>query len=141
MGGFLVIKLVKPTKVFCSWPPHQSGIGKILPSETQPDVGTAAAGVLGETNAAVGQELGGLDPVDRVFHELAEFLPLLVGNCSSQVLNLDHPLANEDDLGDFGNTGHPGVADELRIESQKAVWFFGVAARSGFPFQQTMGSV
>src|SRR5207302_5069994 len=98
MGGFLVIKLVKPTKVFCSWPPHQSGVGKILPSETKPNVGTAGARVLREANAAVGQELGGLDPANRVFHELAEFLTLFVGNRGSQVLHLDQPLADEYDL-------------------------------------------
>jgi len=27
IGGFLVIKFVKPTKVFCSWPPDQRGRG------------------------------------------------------------------------------------------------------------------
>lgn len=71
--------------------PHQNGFGKILPSETQPDVGTAAARVLRESNAVVGQELGGLDTADRVFHELTEFLPLLVGNRGSRVLDLDQP--------------------------------------------------
>ena len=30
MGGLLVSKLVKPTKVFGSWPPHQSGIDQLL---------------------------------------------------------------------------------------------------------------
>ena len=30
MGGLLVSKLVKPTKVFGSWPPHQSGIYQLL---------------------------------------------------------------------------------------------------------------
>jgi hypothetical protein len=30
MGGLLVSKLVKPTKVFGSWPTHQSGIDQLL---------------------------------------------------------------------------------------------------------------
>src|SRR5437879_440503 len=59
-GGFLVMKLVKPIKAFRSWPPDEGGLGQLLASETKPDVRTAAAGVLGKTDAAVGQELGGL---------------------------------------------------------------------------------
>src|ERR1700739_1070140 len=100
MGGFLVIKLVKPTKVFCSWPPHQSGFGHVLPSETQPHVRAAAAGVLREANAAVGEELGRFDPADGACRQLAEFPTLLVGDSSSKVLHLDQPLANEHHLRD-----------------------------------------
>src|SRR3989441_8657148 len=85
MGGFLEIKLVKPTKVFGSWPPHQSGLDQILPSQTKAYVRAAAAGVLRETNTAVGLELGGFDPPDGVFDQLAEFLALLLGNSRPQV--------------------------------------------------------
>src|SRR5271157_1331068 len=52
IGGFLVRKLVKPTKVLCSWPPYQGGFGHVLASQTKPHVGTAAAGVPGEPDAA-----------------------------------------------------------------------------------------
>src|SRR5258708_7275513 len=58
MGGILVRKLVKQTKVFCSWAPYQRRFGQIRPSQTEPDVGTAGAGVLGEADATVGQEHG-----------------------------------------------------------------------------------
>jgi hypothetical protein len=132
MGGFLLIKLVKRTKVFCSWPPHQSGFGKILPSETKPDVRTAATGVLREANAGVGQELGGLDAADRVFHELAEFLTLLVGNRGSQVLHLDQPLANEYDLGNFGKLRQPTAvsASFTPIQRKGRNWAASVEERT-----------
>jgi hypothetical protein len=49
MVGVLVIKLVKPTKIFCSWTPHQSGVGQFVLSKTKTDIRTAAAGVLRKT--------------------------------------------------------------------------------------------
>jgi hypothetical protein len=45
--------------------------------------------------------------------DLAEFLALLIGGGSSQVLDLDHPLANENHLGDFSHSAAPAVADQL----------------------------
>src|SRR5437870_3757525 len=80
MGAFLVRKLVKPTKLFCSWPAHQSGFGQILSSQAEPDVGAAAARILRKSNTAVRQELSGLDLADGVFDQLAEFMALLVGD-------------------------------------------------------------
>jgi hypothetical protein len=44
---------------------------------------------------------------------LAEFLALLIGGGSSQVLHLDHSLANETHLSDFSNSADPAVADQL----------------------------
>src|SRR3989442_15358671 len=87
MGGFSVRKLVKPTKVFGSWPPHQSGLDQLLPSQTKTYVWAAAARVLRETNPAMRQELGGLDSPDGVFDQLAEFTALLGGDRGAQVLN------------------------------------------------------
>src|SRR5579859_6734657 len=118
MGGFLVSKLVKPTKFFCSWPPHQSGRGEILPSQTKPHIGAGAARVLREPDAAVGQELSGFDPPDGVFDKMAELLALVFGDSGFEVLNFREPLADEYDLRDLGDACHPGVADELGIESQ-----------------------
>ena len=43
----------------------------------------------------------------------AEFLALLIGSGSSQLLHLDHSLANENHLGDFSNSADPAVADQL----------------------------
>jgi hypothetical protein len=55
------MKLVKPIKAFCSWPPDEGGLDQLVASETEPDIGAATARVLGETDAAVGQELGRFD--------------------------------------------------------------------------------
>src|SRR6202162_2365506 len=64
MGGILVRKLVKQTKVFCSWAPYQRRFGQVRPSQTETNVGTAGAGVLGKANDTVGQELGRFDSPD-----------------------------------------------------------------------------
>ena len=95
------MKLVKPIKTFCSWPPDESGLDQFLPSETKPDIGTAAARVLRETDAAVGQELSRLDLPDGGFDQLSELVPLLICDSGVQVLDLDEALAHENHLGDF----------------------------------------
>src|SRR5438105_4287967 len=105
------MKLVKPIKTFCSWPPDESGLDQFLASETKPDIRTAAAGVLREADAAVGQELGGLDLLDGRFDELRELAPLLIRDRGVQVLNLDQPLAHENNLGNFRDPSNPGVAN------------------------------
>jgi len=89
MGGLLVSKLVKPTKVFCSRTAHQSGIDQVLFSQTQSKVRASDARVLRKSDAAVGQELGGLNPSHGVFDQLTEFIALLIGDCGTQVLNLN----------------------------------------------------
>src|SRR5207249_7612410 len=77
IGGSLVIKLVKPIKLFCSWPPDECGLDQFLASETEPDIGTAAARVLGETDSTVGQELRSLNLANGRFNWLSEFVALL----------------------------------------------------------------
>jgi len=109
------MKLVKPIKLFCSWPPDESGLDQILASEAKPDIGAAVARVLGKTDAAVGQELSSLDLPDGRFDQLTEFAALLICDSGTQVLNLDQPLAHEHHLGDFGDTGDPGIANQLRV--------------------------
>jgi hypothetical protein len=69
MGGFSVIKLVKPTKGLCSWTPHQRGVSHLLLSKTKPNAGTGSARILGESDAAVRQELRGLNSSDRIVHQ------------------------------------------------------------------------
>jgi hypothetical protein len=68
MGGFLVSKFVKPTKVLGSWPSDQSGLYELLFAQAQPHIGACTAGVLGKTNAAVRKKICGLDPTDRPFN-------------------------------------------------------------------------
>jgi hypothetical protein len=53
MGGFLVIKLVKPIKTFGSWTPNHGGVGDFLLSKTEPDIRTAAARILRKTYATM----------------------------------------------------------------------------------------
>src|SRR5437667_9827141 len=101
------MKLVKPIKLFCSWPPDKSGLDQLLASETKPEIGTAAAGVLGKTDAAVRQELSRLNLPDGRFDQLTEFAALLIADRGVQVLNLDQPLAHENHLSDFGDSGDP----------------------------------
>src|SRR3989442_16008242 len=47
MGGFLVRKLVKHTKIFSSWPTHQGSLDQSLIPKAKSYVGTTTAGVLG----------------------------------------------------------------------------------------------
>ena len=67
--------------------------------------------------------------------------PLFVGDGGPEVLDFDQSLANEHDLSDVGDAGHPGVADQLRIESQQALRFLRIPAGSGLPLQQAPGTV
>lgn len=67
---------------------------------------------------------------------MAELFALSVADDRSEVLNFDQPLADKHYLGDVSDAGDPGVADQLRIESQQSCWFFRVAATGGLPLQQ-----
>jgi hypothetical protein len=80
MGGFLVSKLVKPTKVFGSWASHETGFDDLLFSEAKPNVRAVTAGVLREANPAVRQKVGGLDSPNRVFCQMAELATLFIGD-------------------------------------------------------------
>jgi len=63
-----------------SWTPNENSVGQFLLSETKPHIWTAAAGILGKTNAAVWQEVCGLDPADCAFHQIPELLTLFLGD-------------------------------------------------------------
>ena len=78
MGGILVRKLVKPTKVVCSWAPNERRFGQIVPAQAEPDIGTAGAGVLGKADATVGQELGRFDSANGILDQVAELFSLFV---------------------------------------------------------------
>jgi hypothetical protein len=136
MGGFLVSKLVKPTKVFCSWASYETGFSRLRFPEAKPNIRAVAARVLREANSTVSQEVARLDSSNRVFCQLAELAALFIGDCGAQILDLNQSLADEDDLSDLRDSRHPGIAQELRIESQQTVRLLGVAARCGFPLNQ-----
>jgi hypothetical protein len=96
IGGLLVIKLANPTKVFCSWAPHQVGSRQFLLSMTKPYVRAGAARILEKTDAAVRQKIGRLDSARIVSStEPTELLALLVADRGSQILNLHQALATK----------------------------------------------
>src|SRR5579864_601347 len=141
MGGSLVRKLVKHTKVLCSWPADQPGFGHLLLVQAQPDIGARAARILRKADAAVRQKLGSLDSVNRVVHNVAELLPLVISDGGLEILDFDQALAYEHHLGDIVDAGEPGVADQLRVECQESFWLFRVAGGGGFPFEQASTAV
>src|SRR5713101_5400856 len=53
-----------------------------------------------------------------------------------KILNLNQSLADEDDLCDFGDAGDPGVANQLRIQSQQSIGLLWVTAGGGLPLDQ-----
>jgi len=68
IGGFLVIKLVKPTKVFCSWASDKGKVDELLFAEAKSHIRTAATGVLRKADTAVRKKLGRLDTSDGFFY-------------------------------------------------------------------------
>jgi hypothetical protein len=86
IGGSLVSKLVNPTQVVCSWAPDQRALRYFLPTQTKSDLWTAAAGILGKTDAAVRQELSGFDAGEWCLDDLAELLTLLLGHGRAKVM-------------------------------------------------------
>jgi hypothetical protein len=141
MGGFLVIKLVKPTKIFCSWTPHQGGVGHDLFAKTKSHLRTAATRVLRKANTAVRQKICGFDSTGRALHQAAKLQALFLRYGSAQVLNLNQALANEYDLRNLRNAGHPRITNQLRIQRQQSVRLFRVSVRAGFPLEQTAGAI
>src|SRR5258707_1854596 len=141
MGGILVRKLVKPTKVVCSWTPHECRFGQIRPPQAQPYIRTAGAGVLGETDTTVRQELGGFDPPDRVLNQVAELLALFVADGCPEVLNLDQAFADKHHLSHVCDTCDPGIANQLRIQGQQSGRLFRIAAGGGLPLDEAAGAV
>src|ERR1700680_1031985 len=97
---------------------------------------TADAAVLGEANSTVRRKLTGLDLPRSRFDQSTKFLALLFRDGRSQVLDLRHVLAHEDDQSHIGDAADPGVADQLRVERQQTFRLLGVPAGSGLPVDQ-----
>src|ERR1039457_3551979 len=85
----------------------------------------------------MGQEQSRFNPTYRVVDQSLELLPLLVGDGGPQVLDFNHALTDKDDLSDFIDSSHPGVADQLRIQSRNAVRLLRIAGGGGLPLQYT----
>src|ERR1019366_1761996 len=136
MGGYLVTKFVKQTKID-SRLADQPSLHQIALVKTETEEGTGCTGVLGEADAAVRQEQSRLNPADRVVDQGRKLLPLLVGDGGPQVLDFHHALTDKDDLSDFIDAGHPGITNQLRIQGRNAVRLLGIAGGAGLPLQHT----
>src|ERR1019366_4343982 len=77
------------------------------------------------------------DPADRVIRQGFELLPLLVDDGSPQVLDFNRALTDEDDLSDFIDPRHPGIADQLGIQGRNAGRLLWIAGGAGLPLQHT----
>jgi hypothetical protein len=107
IGGYSVIKLVKPIKTVGSWTPYYGGVDHFLLSKTEAHIRTAAARVLGKADATVCGKVRRLDSTDRAFHQAAKLLALFLADGGAQVLNLNKAFADENHLGDFRNASNP----------------------------------
>jgi hypothetical protein len=96
-------------------------------------MGTANASVLWKANSAVRQKMAGFNLLDGGFHQLAKFPALFFVDGCLQILNLRHAPGNKHNQGDIRDSGHPGVADELRIERQETLGLFRIARSGRFP--------
>src|ERR1019366_4459253 len=136
MGGYLVTKFVKQTKIDSRLADKPS-LHQIALVEAEPKKRTGGARILGEANTAMRQEQSRLDATYRVVDQGLELLPLLVGDGGRQVLDLNHALTDKDDLSDFIDPRHPGITNQLRIKCRNAVRLLGIAGRAGLPLQHT----
>ena len=112
----LVRKFVKHTKVLCSRAANQASLDQSRLAKTQSHIRATAAWVLGKADPAVRQKLGQFDPANGVVHNLAELLPLDIGDGGGQILDFDQPFAHKNNFGDVVYARDPGLADQLRIE-------------------------
>jgi hypothetical protein len=119
MGGYLEIKLVKPSKVV-SRTPNKGSFGQIRLPKAQAQERTAGAWVLREPDTAMGQELRCFDPADGVLDQLPELGSLFGRDLCTEVLDLDQAFADEYDLGDVRDAGDPGIADQLWVKHQQS---------------------
>jgi len=81
----------------------------------------------------VRQKLAGFDLRDCSVDDLGVQLTLFVRYRSREVLNFWHALPDEDNESDIANSGHPGIADELRIKPKDTQRLLGVSPSSRFP--------
>src|SRR5215472_4948572 len=96
-------------------------------------MGAAHTPVLRKSNAAVREELPCLDLIDRSLNQLPKLPALLFVDRGLQILNLRCVLSYKDDQSNLRNARHPGITNELRIESQKTFGLFRVSGCGCFP--------
>src|SRR6516162_4135257 len=104
-------------------------------------MGAAHTPVLREANAAVREELSCLDLIDRSLNQLAKLPALPFVDRGLQILNLRCVLSYKYDQGNFRNASHPGVANELWVQSQKTSGLFWISRGRSFPVDDAFRSI
>jgi hypothetical protein len=82
-GGFLVRKLVKPTKVFCSGASNKTCFSRLWFPKAKRDIRAVAAGIFAGSEPRYEQEVGRLDSPNRVLCQLPEFATLFISDCGA----------------------------------------------------------
>src|SRR5215469_6458882 len=96
-------------------------------------MGAAHTPVLRKSNTTVWEELSCLDLIDRSLYQLAKLPALILVDRGLQILNFGCALSNKDDEGNLRNAGHPGITNQLRVQSQKTSGLFWVSRGRCFP--------
>ena len=109
--------------------------------ETEPEMRAAHAAVLRETDPAVGRELGCLDLADCGCHKAPKFLALLFRDRGLQVLDLRLVFSYEDNESHIGNSGHPRIADQLRVEGKQPGGLLRITAGRSLPVHKAPDSI
>src|SRR5215469_8213502 len=104
-------------------------------------MGAAHTPVLRKSNAAVGEELAGFNLFDRGLDQLAKLPALPLVDRGLQILNFGCVLSNKDDERNLRNASHPGVANELWVQSQKTSGLFWVSRGRSFPVDNAFRSI
>src|SRR6516225_8453494 len=104
-------------------------------------MGAAHTPVLRKSNTTVREELSCLDLIDRGLNQLAKLPALTFVDRGRQILNLRCVLSYKYDQGNLRNASHPGITNELRIESQKTFRLFRISGGGRFPIDDAFHPV
>src|SRR5580700_833825 len=99
---------------------------------------TTRAAILGKSNPAVSRELSLFNVEDCRLNKATKLPALFFRNGRPQVLDFRQLLSHEDDQCNIRNATDPGIANQLRIQSEEAFWLLGITARSRLPIDQTL---
>src|SRR5215467_12739424 len=96
-------------------------------------MGAAHTPVLRKSNAAVWKEVSCLDLIDRSLYQLAKLPALVFIDGCLQILNFGCVLSDKDDERNLRNASHPGITNQLWVESQETLRLFRVSGCRRFP--------
>src|SRR6266404_1689737 len=104
-------------------------------------MGATDASVLRKPNAAIRIEMTCLDLIGCVLYQSAKFLPLLLRDCCSQILNFGSMLPHKNNQCHLGNASDPRIANQLRIERKQTFRAIWVATGRGLPVNEAAHTV